>query len=296
VKGIFHTDVAGSVMMVLTAIMFAFMALFVRLASGTIPVGMIVCVRYGISTALFIPLVWLGNVRIRPVNHRLLLGRAVAAGLGGIFYFFAVSSITIAEAVILKYMFPLFAVTISAVFFGEKTSRTVIFLLLWSFAGVFIMMNPRSFSLQIGYIWGILNALSAGAAVSFVRKLRATDDSWTIMFFTSLAGFILSLPLLTRGVRKPDFTSGIFMLLAAASGILAQFALVYGMRFIKTGTASVIMMLEVVVASFLGFVFLTNIPSLHQIIGGIMILTGGAILLSREGRYNTNAISTVSGE
>jgi len=282
VKRILHTDIAGSVMMVFTAIMFALMALFVRLASGKIPVGMIVCVRYGISTALFIPLVWLGNVRIRPVNHRLLFGRAVTAGLGGIFYFFAVSSITIAEAVILKYMFPLFAVTISAVFFGEKTSRTVIFLLLWSFAGVFIMTNPRSFSLQIGYLWGILNALSAGAAVSFVRKLRATDDSWTIMFFTSLAGFILSLPLLTRGVRKPDFTSGIFMLLAAASGILAQFALVYGMRFIKTGTASVIMMLEVVVASLLGFVFLASIPALNQIIGGIMILTGGAILLSRH--------------
>ncbi|MCE5250940.1 DMT family transporter [bacterium] len=284
-------DITGSVMMVTGAVMFAVMALFVRMASATVPVGMIICVRYGISTLIFIPLIWLGDVRIRPVNYPLLVGRAVAASLGGIFYFLAVSSISLAEAVILKYTFPLFAVTISALFFHEKTTRLVVFLLLWSFAGVFIMMNPGSFNLKIGYVWGMLNALTAGVGVSFVRKLRFTDDSWTIMFFTSLAGLILSLPLLAFGAEIPDFIGSIYMLLAAGLGILAQFALVYGMRYIKTGAASVIMMIEVVVTTLLGFVVLGAVPTILQVIGGSMVLIGGALLVTRESRRQMDGSS-----
>jgi len=277
-------DVTGAVMMLFSASCFSLMALFVRLASETIPVGMIVCVRYGFTVLIFLPPIFMHKVRIRPVNHRLLLYRSVSAGFGGLFFFLAISSITIAEAVILKYTFPIFAVTISALFYGEKTSRMVIILLLWSFAGVYVMMNPKSFDPHIGYLWGMLNALSAGAAVAFVRKLRATDDSWTIMFFTAVAGMVISLPLLTTGLRMPDAAESMYLLFAGVFGLLAQFALVYGFRYIKTGAASVIMMIEVVIASLLGFVILGQVPSIHQVLGGCMILFGGALVLLYQGQ------------
>lgn len=282
-----HEGVLGVVMMVLTAVMFAFMAMFVRLAAKTVPVGEIVFVRYTLSTLFMRLLMSMGVGKLHPVNYGLLIGRAVAAGLGGVFYFFSVSCITLAEAVILKYSFPLYAVTISALLFGEKVSSRIVFLLIWSFAGIFIMMNPESFHPKIGYLWGILNALSAGGALAFVRKLRATDDSWTIMFFSSVAGVMLSIPLLLLGVAVPHGIDGIYLVMAGVLGIAAQFALVYGMRFIKTGTASVVMMLEVIVAALLGIVVFGNIPDQYQIIGGCMILMGGTLLVTGEGRKNS---------
>ncbi len=271
-------------MMVLTAVMFGFMALFVRLASETVPVGMIVCTRYALSTAFMLALTLAGTAKLRPVNYKLLFCRAFSASMGAIFYFFAIASITLSEAVILKYSFPLFAVIISALAFGEHTNRRVIFLIAWSFAGVIIMMNPSSFIMKTGYLWGILQAVSAGAAVAFVRKLRATDDSWTIMFFTSVVGLAVSLPLLMLGVAAPHGFDAVYLLLAAVLGISAQFTLVFGMRFIKTGAASVIMMIEVVVASMLGILFLGHIPSPHQIVGGAIILIGGALLITSQGK------------
>lgn len=285
-KKLLNENVLGVFMMVLTAVMFAFMAMFVRLAAKTIPVGEIVFVRYTLSTLFMLTIMVMGAARLHPVNHGLLIGRAVAAGLGGVFYFFAVSSITLAEAVILKYSFPLYAVTISALVFGERTSLRVVFLLIWSFAGIFIMMNPGSFNPNIGYLWGILNAVSAGGAVAFVRKLRTTDDSWTIMFYTSVAGVVLSVPLLPMGVTVPRGIDGIYLVMAGVLGIAAQFALVYGMRFIKTGAASVVMMLEVVVAVLLGVAVFGHIPGPYQIIGGCMILFGGTLIVTGEGRNN----------
>ena len=274
----------GTFMMVSTAVLFSTMALFVRLASATIPVGMIVFSRYVLSTA-FLTALWLaGTIQIRPVNRRLLACRAISASFGGVFYFFAVSTITIAEAVILKYTYPFFAVTIAAFLYGEKTDRSIIGLLSMSIAGVVIMMNPASFNPQFGYIWGILNGLCAGGAVAFVRKLRDTDDSGTIMFFTSLAGIFVSMPFLAGGIVFPAGKELIYMLLAAVCGVTAQFALVYGIRYIKTGSACVVMTLEVAISSLLGLVFLGHILGLSKILGGILILIGGAVLITREGQ------------
>ena len=270
-------------MMISTAVLFSTMALFVRLASETIPVGMIVFTRYVLSTA-FIAALWAtGTISVRPVNRRLLLLRAVSASFGGVFYFFAVSTITIGEAVILKYTYPFFAVTIAAVLFGEKTDKSVLILLVMSIAGVVIMMNPASFHPQAGYAWGLLNGISAGGAVAFVRKLRDTDDSATIMFFTSFVGIFVSMPFLLGGVTVPDGRGLFFLVVVAVCGITAQFALVYGFRYIKTGSACVVMTLEVVLSAVLGYLVLGHMLGTPQIIGGILILSGGAVLVLREG-------------
>jgi len=296
----FHSETAdrftGPLMMISTAVFFSTMALFVRLASISVPVGMIVFTRYVLSTALFAVLALTGILRIRPVNHRLLFYRSLAASLGGVCYFFAVSSISIAEAVILKYTYPLFAVSIAALLYGEKTDRLVLFLLGGSIAGVIIMMNPSLFNIQTGYFWGLGNGLTAGAAVAFVRKLRATDDSATIMFFTSLMGIVVSAPFLAGGFMIPEGKWLVFVLGAAVCGIIAQFCIVYGIRFIKTGSASVIMMLEVVLSSLLGFLILGDVIGIPQYIGGALILLGGAVLIIREGQKNKQAAFDKSGE
>jgi drug/metabolite transporter (DMT)-like permease len=272
----------GIVMMVVTALLFSAMALFVRLAARTTPVGTIVLVRYFLST-LFIGALWAaGAVSVRPVNKRLLFMRATAASFGGLFYFFAVATITLGEAVILKYTYPFFAVSIAALMYGEKTDRSVIGLLVMSVAGVVVMMNPAAFHPQAGYAWGLLNGVSAGAAVAFLRRLRDTDNSATIMFFTSLAGVIVSLPFLAGGLGITWGADFYYMLLASLCGVAAQYALVYGMRYIKTGSACIIMALEVAMSAALGFVVLGHTLGLSKILGGALILTGGAVLILRE--------------
>jgi len=284
----------GRVMMILAALFFAMMALFVRLAAREASVGTISFVRYAMTVAVYLPFIASGRVKIRPVNTPLIVMRAIAASFGGIFFFLAVSEITLAEATILKYTFPLFAVAISAIFYNERTNFLVIGIMAWSIAGVYIMVNPESLAIQRGYLWGILNAVSAGAAVAFLRKLRATDDSLTILFTTALAGTIMSMPLMIADWRTPSIKAFGLMIIISLCGLLAQFFITYGMRFIKTGAGSVIMMLEVVFASVLGMTFLHHVPTSNQIIGGVMILGGGVLLTIR--RKTTTDIRTTSSK
>jgi len=281
-KRLFEKKFVGVTMMILTAVLFSTMALFVRLASASIPVGEIVFARYFLSTLFLLALARTGAIAVRPVNRKLLYMRAVAASFGGLFYFFAVADITIAEAVILKYLYPFFAVLIAALLYGEKTDRTVFALIIMSVTGVVIMVNPGSFDPRPGYAWGILNGLSAGAAVAFLRRLRETDDSSTIMFYTSVMGMAVSAPFLLRGVAFPSGLPLMFLFVAAACGIAAQFALVYGMRYIRTGAACVVMTFEVVLSSLLGLLVLGHVIDLPKIAGGLLILGGGFTLILRE--------------
>lgn len=272
----------GVVMMAATALCFSGMALFVRLAARTSPVGVIAMFRYGLGTVVLGALAGAGLFRIRPVNRGLLAWRAIGAAFGGVFYFFALANITIAEAVFLKFTYPLFAVVIAAAVFGEKTGRLVTALMLTGIAGVAVMMNPLAFHPQAGYAWGILNGLAAGISVAVVRKLRETDDAGTIVFFTSVAGVIVSLPFLAHGAALPHTVAGyLYLLFAALFGLLAQLALVYGFRYIPTGAGTVVMMAEVALTALLGYIVLGQGLNANQLIGGAMILFGGGVLLAR---------------
>jgi drug/metabolite transporter (DMT)-like permease len=276
-----NTRHLGPVMMISASFCFALTALFVRMGSDSVPVGLIVLARYAFMLLALEALRLSGIIRVHPCNKKLLMYRSLAAGLGGIFYFYAMATIPIAEAVVLKYTYPLFAVPIAA-FYGERTGKGVLVALSLSLAGVVVMMNPSGFTPSIGYLWGILCGLSAGLEMAMLRQLRATDDSSTVLYFNAIAGVVVSLPFLAQGIPTPSLSGFTYTFLVAVFGLLAQIALVYGFRYIKTGNGSVVMALEVVFSALVAFIVLDQVPGFWKIIGGVMVISGAALVSGRE--------------
>lgn len=272
----------GPVMMFFASLFFALTALFVKLGSESVPVGIIVLARYVFMLLAMEGLRLSGIIGVHPRNKKLLAYRSIAAAVGGVFYFLSVASIPIAEAIVLKYTYPLFAVTIAAFVYGERAGRGALAALALSLAGVFVMMNPAGFTPSLGYLWGILNGLCAGLAIAFLRQLRATDDSSTVLYFLSIAGVAVSLPFLAQGLALPGLAGGVYTLLAAIFGLLGQFSLVYGFRFIKTGNGSVVMALEVVFSAMLALIVLGQVPGFWKVVGGVMVISGAMLVSGKK--------------
>jgi drug/metabolite transporter (DMT)-like permease len=272
----------GPVMMTLASLFFALTALFVKMGSDSVSVGIIVLVRYVFMFLVLEALRMSGAIGVHPHNKRLLAYRSITAAVGGVFYFFAMATIPIAEAVVLKYTYPLFAVTIAAFVYGERAGRGVLAAMALSLAGIFVMMNPAGFTPSLGYLWGILNGLSAGLAVAFLRQLRATDDSSTVLYFHALAGVAVSLPFLAHGLAVPSLAGGVYTLLAAVFGLLGQFALVFGYRYIKTGSGSVVMALEVVFSALVALIVLGQVPGVWKVVGGVMVISGVMLVSGKK--------------
>jgi drug/metabolite transporter (DMT)-like permease len=278
----------GPVMMIFASLFFALTALFVRMGSESVPVGIMVLARYGFMLLALELLRRFGIIGVHPRNKKLLTIRSGAAGVGGIFYFYAMATIPIADAVVLKYTYPLFALPLAA-FYGERTGRGVLVALMLSLAGILVMMNPSGFIPGFGYIWGILCGLSAGIEMVLLRQLRATDDSSTILYFNAVAGVAVSFPFLAQGDISPGAAGCVYTLLVAVFGMLAQISMVYGFRFIKTGSGSVVMALEVVFSALLALMVLGQTPGFWKVVGGVMVISGAAVV-SGKGRKESEDI------
>lgn len=270
--------------MTVTACLFAIIALLVGFAARSAEPELLVLVRYAVMFTILIALRMCKKITVRPVNRSLLIYRSIAAAFSGAFFFIALATITIAEATMLKFTYPLFAIGSSAILFGEKTERLVLVTLVFSLLGVLFIVNPTSFRFQWGYLWGILNAVAAGLSVGMIRRLRATDTPVTIIYYWVIAGFFLSLPLVFTVTVWPDAQVWLLMAAASITGMLAQVTMLIGFRYTKTGAACVIMTLEVALTTIAGMLFLGQTPALSKLIGGVFIIAGAMVLFLREGK------------
>ncbi len=276
--------VRGVLYMTLTAVLFAATALLVGMAARTVKPFELVLVRYSTMIVTLLALRLTGVITVRAVNRRLLVWRSVAAAFSGAFYFLALATISIAEATMLRFTYPVFAIATSALLFRERTERTVFATLALSLTGVVILVNPFDFQPQIGYAWGLLNALAAGISVGLVRKLRVTDTPSTALFWWSVTGFIFFSPLFLTIEVMPDPRGVAFAVAGSLAGLMSQTTMLRGFKYAKTGVACVLMMMEVALATLGGIVFLGQVPSPVKLIGGAFIIAGGVLVMLSENK------------
>jgi len=276
--------VRGIALMSLTAVLFALTALLIGMAARTVRPSELVLVRYTTMIVILSTLRFSGRVSVKAVNRRLLLYRSVAAAFSGAFYFLALATISIAEATMLRFTYPVFAIAASALFFGERTERSVFAALFVSLFGVVILVNPLNFRPQAGYAWGLLNALAAGISVGLIRKLRTTDSSSAALYWWSVTGFLVFCPLFATVRSMPDARGLVFAVLGSVTGLMSQTTMLKGFRHTKTGVACVLMMMEVALATLGGIVFLGQVPGASKLLGGAFIIAGGLLMMLVENR------------
>ena len=207
-----------------------------------------------------------------------LLG--VLFGLSTLFFLTAVQNTSIANALVIISTSPVFAALLSWVFLKEKThSRTWITMFVIIAAMLVIMVD----SYHSGGFWGDMSALitSVLLAINFtitrqhkninmvpamvVSGLATAGIAALVIAFSTLTSTSISLYL--------HHPSSIPYLLGMGLVITLAFSLIMlGPRYMPAAEVGMIMPLETVFGSYLGWLFLGEIPSTYVVVGGIVIL------------------------
>ncbi len=271
-----------------TAVVFATMAMFVKLASerGVHLVEMIFW-RQIITVALigggFAILGKLSTFRTKRLkNHA---GRAVMGGVGMLFTYGAVILLPLAEATTLSYTAPFFAVLIAVTMFGEKVGFYRSAAVLVGFAGVMVIMQPGSGGEEIT-LSGVAVALIAAAMVAMisfqVQDLNKTETPWSIIFwFTALTSpvLLLALPFFWSSHNQETWVTIIAM---ALCGALAQILLTTSLRF---GSAAMILLIDytsLLWAIWYGWTIFDRSPPTTLWLGAPLIIGAGLLIAYRE--------------
>jgi drug/metabolite transporter (DMT)-like permease len=211
-------------------------------------------------------------------------------GVGGVgCYFWAIDHLLLADAAMLNKLSPFFVFLLAGAILKEPQRRSTFVALLLAFAGALCVIKPR-FDLDVlPALVGLASAFFAGAAYTVLRFLRDRESPETIVFMFSAITVAMTAPVVAIGFSLPTGLDGWWLFgigLAAAGG---QFALTSAYHHAPATEVSLYSYAVILFSAILGFVLFGEVPDLLSVIGGVLILTAGAMVwLLRPRPYSTN--------
>ncbi len=239
--------------------------------------------------ALTIPLVLVGLAaagRLSSLRSERLPAHAVRAAIGNIGMFCnfaAVIALPLAEATVLGFTTPLFAVILGVLLMRQTVGRWRIAAVLLGFVGVLIIAQPGGSPLPpLGAAAGVASGFMV-ALISFqIRDLARTEAPLTIVFwFSTLSAPVLALFLPFYATHH---TGAQWLLLMAigVTGIAAQFLLSAALRYGAVISVIVMDYTALIWAALYGWALWGQAPTQATWLGAPIIVVAGLMIAWRE--------------
>jgi drug/metabolite transporter (DMT)-like permease len=269
----------------------AFAAIFIRLAEA--PSIVIATYRLGIASLILAPI---ALTRARNELFRLSRREIILAGCSGVFlalhfalWIASLRYTTVTSSVVLVTISPVFVAVVSYFLFREKITRRILIGIAVSIIGAIIIgfNNWQLGGASVkGSILALLGAMAVAGYLLIGRKLRQKMGLLSYIFLTySSAAVILLVWSLIVGGSLTGYSGKtylMFVLLALVPQLLGHSSFNWSLRFIPATMVTIAVLGEPVGATILAFAILKEVPSIIEIIGGILILGGIALAFSKS--------------
>ena len=191
-------------------------------------------------------------------------------------FFKSIQVSTVAIGLLTFTTFPVFVTFLEPYFFKEKIRLSDIIIAIVTFLGVVLIIpgfDPSN-NLTQGVLWGVVSGFTYAIVSMLNRKYVKEYSSFVIAFYEQFVATIVLTPFFF--LQKPVFgLKDIFLLILL--GIVftgtSHSLFINGLKNIKTQTAGIISSLEPVYGIIFAAFLLKEIPTLREILGGIVILS-----------------------
>lgn len=229
-----------------------------------------------LGTALFLfRRQWL-HLSIRQIFVSAILG-CLGYAVFSSFYFKAIEGLSIPLAVMLLFTFPLFVNIGSFLIFKESLSKNqIISLILASLGLMALLWGPISVSSKISLLYGLGSGVTYAIYVlvsgHFQKNVNPLGSSFYVILSAALTLFIFHRPDITASAHF----SGLQILCIAGLAVICTIGplslFLAGMQHIPSSQASVIVMIEPVVATASAWIFFSEVLSPLQLVGALIVL------------------------
>ncbi|WP_299328118.1 DMT family transporter [Parasphingopyxis sp.] len=278
--------VAGIVLRILAATVFAFMAAMVKIGAdyGLHPIEMIFW-RFAFALPpLFLWILWRPGLQIiktrRPLAH---LWRAVIGFVAMGFGYWAITLLPLAEATAISFAAPIFATLLSAVFLLERVGWHRWSAVLIGFAGVLIIMQPHDMSLPLdGLIVALISAFGVACVIITIRQISKTERALTTVFWFTLISAVGTGCIVPFFGAQHDWQGWAIMIAIAILGGTAQLLLTGSLRVAPVVVVAPFDYVQLLWAVALGWLIWSDMPSFATWCGAAIIIGSGLYTLYRE--------------
>ncbi|MDO4314337.1 MAG: DMT family transporter [Oscillospiraceae bacterium] len=265
-------------LMLISALSFSIMQIFVKLSSAEVPTFEQVFFRNLVSliiAAFMVKREKLPVVREMRRGGWALLGRSFFGFLGIVLFFYATGHARQADVAMLNRASPVFVTLFAGIFLKEQINRVKIASTVLCIAGAYIAMQPSFDSNPLPLFSAFAAAAVAGLAYTLLAYCKNFVSPSVIIFhfsaFSTICAGVMMLPNFV--VPSPKVFLMLLMIGIFAAG--GQFLLTYAYKMAPASEVSIYQYSGVVFTAILSFIVLGESLSSSSIVGGLVIL--GAI-------------------
>ena len=252
---------------------------------GVEPLLLVVIRAYLATAILFGGLALLapGWLRITGANFR----AAAIVGVGGLLtnnflYFEAIHLTSVATALLLQYQAPVLVALYVFLVHRHRVSRRLVLSLVLTIAGCALVVrayDPAVIRLNLlGVLAGVGTAFAFAFYILSSRVALRSMRSWTLVAYGYLAASLVWLPIVPPwrivAVGFPPEIWWAFLAIASIGTVIPFGLFIGGLRFLPPTQASILAMLEPVIATVAAYLILGETLFPLQLLGGGLVLAG----------------------
>tara|TARA_Y100000996_G_C22546747_1_gene652144 strand:+ start:587 stop:1441 length:855 start_codon:yes stop_codon:yes gene_type:complete len=280
--------------MVLSAFFFCLMTIFVKLAGNELQTIQIVFFR-GVFTLIttyylvrkYKASIW-GNYR------SVLFLRGITGSIALFFVYESLQRLSIPEATVIQYLYPIFTATFGVFLLHEKLSLNIYVAILFGLVGVYTIFEfPFILSSQSILIEDLsiamIGACLTGAAYVLVRKASKLGESpYTIMFYFPFFSVLISLPFMFSTWTMPSMLCWFYIFFVGVFTQLGQLFLTFGYKILPAGKAASTSYVQVPFSIIAGMLLFKDSLTIHFIIGSLVIFFSIFLIINDKNKNLTN--------
>ena len=217
-----------------------------------------------------------------PNSLSVQLWRSFFLFLSTIFFFYAISLISLAEALTLAFVSPIIVTILSIFYLGEKVGIHRWTAVVIGFLGVLIIVRPGF----IEFNFASFSALAAGISYAFyiiyTRKLSFSDSAVVTLIFTGSVGCIIISLIVPFFWSSLDLKQILFLILLASIGTLGHFLIILSLRLGEASKLAPLGYFEITTNILVGYVFFNDLPDIWIYFGLCLIVFSGLYIFIRE--------------
>ncbi len=268
--------------MLISSIGFAIMTLFVKL-SGDLPSVQKTFFRNLVSAVIAFVLVIYHKESLfgKRENQLILLSRSIFGTLGIIFLYYAIDHLVLSDADMLNKMSPFLVIIFSALFLKERVLPFQMVTIVMAFIGMLFIVKPSFSADFVPYFIGVLSAIFAAAAYTFLRVLGNREKFYTVVFYFSFFSTVVLLPFLIWLYEPMTGKQLTYLLLAGLFATVGQFGITLAYKYAAARDISIFTYSTVIFTTVLSFTFFGEGPDRYSLIGYVIILSAMIFMFFR---------------
>lgn len=275
-------------LMALAALALSAMSALAKFAAASLPSTEVVFYRSLVATGILLGIhlglgARRGALAGQPANRPWLVARGLLGALGLMCFFYALSGLSVADAMLLNLCSPIWVLFLAGPLLGERTRAMQWALVPPTLAGAVLVIRPDLAVSNWYGLAGLASSVLASGALVCVRRITRAEPAHVVVMYFSIASVLVSAPFVLPELHSPDAWTWLALVGVAVFSVIFQLLMTAAFRFSTAGQGAMVLYLGPVLAVAWDALLFDHLPGWTSLAGATLII-GSLIGLHYAGR------------